>query len=470
MQAPIFKAFHQLVNLGRATNPREVILARGDDDKWAILKRAIRDQFAVTRLEDVQRQALAGKEDEAEGEEAEVARFVAHGASIARRRTGVGGRRRAGILRGVTDASRFFRASLANVQPYVAGRPASDVRRELGLEQIVKLGSNETPFAPMPGALRAINEHAAGVRGYPEGDWALREALSNHLGVPADWVLTGNGVDSLIKVLCASVLDPGERLLMGWPSFISWRQAALLAGSFVTQVPLAVDGAYDLDRMLAAVDQQTKIVVVVSPNNPTGAAVGSDALAAFAVALPEHVLLAIDEAYWEYLPEGGHDAVALVRASGRPIVAMRTFSKAYALAGLRVGYLVAQPEIVRELTRVRNAFDVNALAQVAAIASLADGAEHLAPRVDLARNERARVADGLRALGLSPLPSDANFLFVDLGVERAAAVNAALLARGVIVRPAGPFGAPEALRFTIGWPDENQRLLEALAEALAESA
>lgn len=323
----------------------------------------------------------------------------------------------------------------------------------------------------MPGALAAIAECAANVRGYPEGDWALRDALSSHLGVPAEWIMTGNGVDSLIKVLCAAVLSPGDRLVMGWPSFISWRQAALLAEAFVTQVPLTSTGAYDLDAMLDAVDQKTKIVTVVSPNNPTGAAVEASDLAAFAERLPEHVMLAVDEAYWEYLPEGGHDGVALARSSGRPIIAFRTFSKAYSLAGLRVGYLVAQPEIVRELARVRNAFDVNALAQVAAVASLADGAEHLPPRIALANAERAKLDVGLRALGLSPFPSDANFLFVDIGdAARVAKINAALLARGVIARPTAPFGAPTGMRFTVGWPDENAQLLAALGEALTETA
>ncbi len=253
---------------------------------------------------------------------------------------------------------------------------------------------------------------------------------------------------------------------MGWPSFLSWRQGALIQGAEVVGVPLARDGSYDLEAVLAAVTPRTKIAVVVSPNNPTGQAVRAADLRDFLDRLPPHVLPALDEAYFEYLPADGHDGVGLAR--DRPLVVMRTFSKAYGLAGLRVGWMLAPSALLREMQRARNAFDVNGLAQAAALASIEDAAEHLPGRIALNAAERERLAAGLADLGLPPLPSTANFLLVELGAERARPAYEGLLARGVIVRPARAFGAPGALRITVGWPEENARLLEALAEVLAE--
>jgi histidinol-phosphate aminotransferase len=361
------------------------------------------------------------------------------------------------------------RRALASVTPYQPGRPIDDVRRELGLERVVKLASNEGPHPPFPAAREAIARAAADQRLYPDpGCWALRDALSGRLGVPADALVVGNGVDALIKLLCLALLEEGDELAMGWPSFISWRGGAALMGATVRAAPLRDDGAYDLDALLALVGPATKLVVVVSPNNPTGGAVSAAGLAAFLDALPDHVLPVLDEAYFEYLPPGGHDGAALLRA-GRRLAVTRTFSKAYGLAGLRVGYLAGPPELIRLLSAVRNAFDVNAVAQAAALASLAEADAELPPRMAENVRERGLVASGLRALGLDPLPSTANFLLVPLGsAARATALNDALLRRGIIVRPAGPFGAPDALRISIGLPGENAEMLVATAAALAE--
>jgi len=361
------------------------------------------------------------------------------------------------------------RPALAAVNPYEPGRPIDDVRRELGLERIIKLASNEGPYPPFPCALEAVARAASQQRLYPDpGSWGVRDALAARLGVPADAILVGNGVDSLIKLLCLALLDPGDALSMGWPSFVSWRQAAAIQGAEVQAVPLGPDGAYDLDGLAAAITPRTKLVVVVSPNNPTGGAVGARALARFLDALPGHVLPVLDEAYFEYLPRDGHDGVGLIRDGGR-LAVTRTFSKAYALAGLRIGYLVGPPDLIALLARVRNAFDVNGLAQAAAAASLADGDGHLARRVAEVTAERGLVDAGLRALGFAPLPSDGNFLLIGAGsAERAARLNQALLARGIIVRPTGPFGAPDALRITIGRPDENAEFLVAMAGVLQE--
>lgn len=365
----------------------------------------------------------------------------------------------------------LVRPALADVAPYQPGRPIDDVRRELGLEHITKLASNEGPYPPFPGAIEAITAAASGTRLYPDpGCWALRDALSARLGVGADRILIGNGVDSLIKMLCLATLDPGDELAMCWPSFISWRQGAAVQGATVRAASLAADGSYDLDALAAQITPRTKLVVVVSPNNPTGQAVSRAALESFIDGLPAHVLAIVDEAYFEYLPADGHDAVGLIR-DGRRLVALRTFSKAYGLAGLRVGYMVGPEALLAALARVRNAFDVNAPAQAAALASLTDGDTLLAQRMTQIATERAMTASGLQALGLKPLASTANFLLVPMGsAERAAAVNDALLRRGVIVRPAGPFGAPDCLRITIGLAHENATMLAAMAHALMETS
>ena len=374
----------------------------------------------------------------------------------------------------MTDGPAFdptlLRPVLQAVEPYVPGRPLEDIRRELGDIEVVKVASNEGPLPPFPAALAAIQAAASGQNLYPDpGAWALRDALAAIHGIPAASIAVGNGVDSLIKILCMALLDPGDELAMCWPSFISHRQGTAMQGATWRPAPLRPDGAYDLEALLAQVGPATKMAVVVSPNNPTGGMVGTADLEAFLDALPAHVLPVLDEAYFEYLPEGAHDGVAMLR-DGRPMVVMRTFSKAYGLAGLRVGWMAGPPDLIAALTPVRNAFDVNALAQAAAVASLADAPEHLPPRIAMAREGRARLADGLRTLGLNPLPSEANFVFTEVGEERARALDAALTARGVIVRPAGAFGAPGALRITVGTPHEVDRVLVAMAEALEETA
>jgi histidinol-phosphate aminotransferase len=358
----------------------------------------------------------------------------------------------------------LVRPGLAAVDPYEPGRPIESVQRETGIRRVVKLASNEGPLPPFPAAQRAIAEAAAGQRLYPDpGAWALRDALERHTGVPAGQILPGAGIDSLIKQIAQVALDPGDELAMGWPSFLSWRQQALVQGAVPVTVPLAPSGAYDLDALLAAVTPRTKLVVVVSPNNPTGGTVAVADLIDFLERLPCHALPLLDEAYFEYLPAGSHDGAALVR-EGRPLGVLRTFSKAFGLAGLRAGYLMAPAPLLAEILRVRSVFDINGIAQAAATASLAAAASELPVRIAMNAAERRRMADGLRVLGLDPLPSDANFVLVDLGsAERARAAYEALLAHGVIVRPARAFGAPSALRLTNGLPEDTPVLLEAMA-------
>ena len=217
-------------------------------------------------------------------------------------------------------------------------------------------------------------------------------------------MLPGAGIDGLIRLLCLALLDPGDELAMAWPSFLSWRMGAEVQGASLRLAPLAADGAYDLDALLEQVTPRTKLAVVVSPNNPTGGAVTAAALVRFLDALPGHVLPVVDEAYFEYLPESGHDAARLV-AEGRALGALRTFSKAYGLAGLRVGYLLGPPDLVRALGVVRNVFDVSGPAQAAAIASLAESDALLPDRTALNTTERETMAAGMRASAWSRCPA-----------------------------------------------------------------
>ncbi len=355
------------------------------------------------------------------------------------------------------------RPAIADLKPYEPGKPAAAVRRELGLDRIVKLASNEGPFGPFPSALEAIARQAPELNRYPELGYDLTERLAARHGVDRSMIAIGNGADGIVGCLSTAYLDPGDEAVMGWPSFVSYYLDAVKMGATPATVPL-VDGAYDLPGLADRIGPRTKIAYVCNPNNPTGSMVGRDALAAFVDAVPEDVLIVVDEAYSDYITDPDYPD-AIVEHVGRcPNVAvLRTFSKIYGLAGLRVGYMVGPPEVVREVMKIRNAFDVSELAHVAALASL-DDADELRRRREV--NERGRIdlQATFEGLGMQPFPACANFLAVDVGEGRALAE--ALMREGVIVRPLDPFGAPECIRVTVGTPEENAILADVLARAL----
>jgi histidinol-phosphate aminotransferase len=355
------------------------------------------------------------------------------------------------------------RPALADLRPYEPGKPAAEVRRELGLERIVKLASNEGPYGPFPAALEAIARQAPELNRYPELGGELAERLAARHGVGRECVAVGNGVDAIVGCLSMAYLDPGDEAVMGWPSFISYRLDTIKQGATPVTVPLR-DGVYDLDAMVERIGPRTRIVYVCNPNNPTGTMVGRDRLRAFIDRVPEHVLVVVDEAYHEYVTDPDYPDAIAEHVTERPnVAALRTFSKIYGLAGLRVGYMVGPTDVVRETQKVRNAFDVSELAHAAALASLDDPAE-LIRRRELNEHGRAGMEAALRAVGMSPHPARANFLAVEVGDGRALAH--ALEADGVIVRPLEPFGAPGSVRITVGTPDENAVFAAALARAL----
>jgi histidinol-phosphate aminotransferase len=355
------------------------------------------------------------------------------------------------------------RPALADLRPYEPGKPASAVRRELGLERIVKLASNEGPYGPFPAALEAIAQQAPDLNRYPELGGALAERLAARHGVTADRIAVGNGADAIVGLLSMAYLDPGDDAVMGWPSFISYRLATIKQGATPVLVPLR-DGVYDLGAMAARIGPRTRIVYVCNPNNPTGTMVGRERLRAFLDDVPEDVLVVVDEAYHDYVTDPDYPDAIAEHVLERPnVAALRTFSKIYGLAGLRVGYMVGPAAVVRETMKVRAPFDVSELAHVAALASLDDPAE-LIRRRDLNTRGRADLVAALAAAGMTPFPACANFLAVEVGDGRALA--RALEADGVIVRPLEPFGAPGSVRITVGTPDENAVFAAALRRAL----
>jgi histidinol-phosphate aminotransferase len=351
--------------------------------------------------------------------------------------------------------------------PYEPGKPAELVQRELGLERVVKLASNEGPFGPFPAALEAIERSVSDGNRYPDsGAYVLREALAARHGVAFEEVVVAAGADAVIGYVCQVTLDPGDEIVTPWPSFPSYVLDPLKLAATPVRVPLR-DGRVDVDALLAAVTPRTKLAYVPTVNNPTGTMITRDELRRFLEAVPAHVLTVVDEAYIEYVDDPAvPDAIEDAKARGVRVLALRTFSKIYGLAAFRIGYGVGPAEVVAAIRKVQRAFDVTTPAQVAALASL-DGAAEIARRRALNRESMAELERVLRGRDFEPIGrAAANFVFVDVGTD-AASLDDALLRRGVIVRPMGSFGAPTALRITAGTLDEIRFLDEQLGSVLA---
>ena len=367
------------------------------------------------------------------------------------------------MSRGPADVDpSFIRPALAGLVPYEPGKPTEEVQRELGLERVVKLASNEGPYGPFPAAQEAIGRASLELNRYPDGGaYRLRQALAAKHGVRFEQVTVCAGADAVIGFAVLATLDPGDEAITGWPSFPSYVLDPLKVGAVPVRIPLR-DERFDLEAILDAVTERTKLVFIAAPNNPTGTTTTRDELDAYFARVPPHVLTIIDQAYFEYIEDPAYpDAIEEYAKAGHRVLALRTFSKIYGLAGLRVGYGIGPEEVVTAIGKVRRAFDVTSVGQEAALASLDDAAE-VERRRDANRKARALLEDALRSHGLEPAgPAVANFVFVRVG--DAESLSDALLRKGVIVRPLGPFGAPDALRITAGTPDEIAFLSEALS-------
>jgi histidinol-phosphate aminotransferase len=355
---------------------------------------------------------------------------------------------------------------ISKLGAYEPGRPIEEVARELGFEdvdEIVKLASNENALGPSPLAIKAMKAAARSMHIYPDGGaFYLRRALARKLGVEMDEILISCGSNEAIVFLGQTFLGPGTNIVMADRAFVVYKLVAAGFQAETISVPMR-NFTHDLDAMLAAITPQTRLVFISNPNNPTGTMVDGAAIDAFLRKVPDHVAVVLDEAYIELLtPDRQPDTLRYVR-EGRNVVVLRTFSKTYGLAGLRLGYAVAPKEAIRLLDRVRQPFNVNAMAQAAALAALED--------VDYVERTRRLVADGLGYLGrafrkmkLEAVPSVANFVLVRTG--RGREVFERLQREKVIVRPMDGYGLPEHIRVTVGTRSENRMFVEALRRVL----
>jgi histidinol-phosphate aminotransferase len=351
--------------------------------------------------------------------------------------------------------------------PYVPGKPVEEVEREYGVTGVAKLASNENPLGPSPLALAAAREACGRSHLYPDGAaYYLRNALAARLGVGPAEVVVGNGSNEVIDLLVQTFLLPGEEVLTSEHTFVAYRLAAQKNGRTFVEAPMRDRFHYDLDALRARLTPRTKLVFLANPDNPPGTWFTERELVPFLDAVPRGTLVALDEAYVEYVDAPGYQDALALRRRYPNLVVIRTFSKIYGLAGFRLGYGIAAPEVVEYLDRVRMPFSTSLVAQAAGVAAL-DDREHVERSRALVREERPFLAAGLAALGATVAPSQGNFVLADLPGRPGKELFEALLRRGVVVRPMGGYGFPTAQRITVGTHAENEKALAALRKVLA---
>ena len=356
------------------------------------------------------------------------------------------------------------------IAPYQGGKPISEVAREFGLDEarIVKLASNENPLGIPDSAKQAMMDAIADLSRYPDSNgFDLKAAISAKFGVPTDWITLGNGSNDILELAARSLVSPGQSVVYSQYSFAVYPLATQAIGARAIVVA-AKDFGHDLPAMRAAITEDTRLVFVANPNNPTGTFIDGEQIAAFIQSVPSHVVIVLDEAYTEYLsPAQRYDAFAWV-AQHPNLIVSRSFSKAYGLAGLRIGFGIAQPGLTDLMNRLRQPFNVNSLAQAAAIAALQDEA-FLKKSAEINTQGYRQLTQAFDQMGIAYVPSVGNFVLFRAGDEEnaGAKVNLALLKKGIIVRPVGNYGLPQWLRVSIGLPEENEAFLIALQSVLA---
>jgi histidinol-phosphate aminotransferase len=359
---------------------------------------------------------------------------------------------------------------LGAIPRYEPGLTTAEVLARHGLERAIKLASNESPFPPLPEVARVLEAGLAALNRYPDGSArALRRAVADRHGVGPDQVVVGNGSCELIMLAGQALLDPGATVIHADPSFAIYPHLGAAAGAQAVAVPLASDGGHDLDAMGAAVDGRTRLLIVCNPNNPTGVYRAAAEVERLLDAVPGDLPVLVDEAYFDFVDAPDADDVMALARERDNLLVTRTFSKAYGLCGLRVGYGVGGSGWIAALDQVRQPFNTNALAQAAALESLAHPAA-IAERARLIVSERRRVSRELAREGWAFTPSQTNFILLDPGLDETpdgSALHERLLRRGVIVRDGAALGLPGRIRVSIGAPDENTAFLSALAELCA---
>lgn len=363
--------------------------------------------------------------------------------------------------------SRYVKPHILNMKPYSPGKPIADVKREFGISEVVKLASNENPFGPSPKAVQAAAKCLSESNLYPDGYcYELRTALAKKHHVDADMLLFGNGSDEIIHYLGVACLPDGTELMTGYPTFMQYAAAAMLADVTLVSVP-TINWTFDVKAMAEQLSEKTRLVLIPNPNNPTGTYIKQHEMEYLIGKLPAGAMLVMDEAYWEYAQDAPDypDSIAMVK-SGAPVMVLRTFSKAYGLAGLRIGYGIASSDMVGSLNRIREPFNVNSVAQTSALAALGD-----TEFIDMVLKSNKSMLRFLEieceSLGLETIPSVANSIMIRVG-SRANDIFHALMRQGYIVRTGDVFGMPEYLRITTGTPSQCEGFIKALKHVFAE--
>ncbi len=347
------------------------------------------------------------------------------------------------------------------LRPYQPGKPVEELERELGITGSIKLASNENPLGPSPKAMEAIREASSSLHLYPDAaSYALRERLAEHLGAPMERIVLGNGSNEIITLLARAFVTPGDAGVIGEYGFIAYRLVLTGAGAEVRRVAMP-NLTHDVDAMAAACDERTRLLFLANPNNPTGTWNDAEQVRRLLRSVPGHVIVVLDEAYAEYVDDPRCPDGMTLLGERENLVVMRTFSKAYGLAGSRVGYAVVPEYVADRIHRVREPFNINALAQAGARAAL-DDTDFLVRTVTTNERVKAVLEAGLDELGIEHVKGQGNFVLMR-APGGGAAMYDALLRRGVIVRPLAPYGLDDYVRVSVGTDDENARLLEALA-------
>ncbi|MDH4028881.1 MAG: histidinol-phosphate transaminase [Nitrospirota bacterium] len=346
---------------------------------------------------------------------------------------------------------------IKSIKPYVPGKPLEELERELGITGSVKLASNENPLGPSPLAVRALRKGMNDLNRYPDGScFYLAEALSGRLKIRPEEILFGNGSNELIELAARTFLSPGDEAIMAHPSFVVYSMTVQAVNGRSIIVPLK-EWRHDLEAMAAGITDRTKIIFIANPNNPTGTINTKAEMDRFMEKVPPGVLVVFDEAYYEYVASAGYPDTLEYFRQGRDVLVLRTFSKIYGLSGLRIGYGIANEELMKDINRVRQPFNVNSLAQKAAAAALEDD-QHLARTRRTNEKGRKYLYREFMAMGIDYIPTEANFIYIILSDNSAIQLYNDLLKEGVIVRPMGP----DALRVTIGLARENRKFIDAM--------
>ena len=353
---------------------------------------------------------------------------------------------------------------IETIQPYQGGKPIEEVQRELGIADVIKLASNENPLGPSPLAMQAIQQAATQVNLYPDGNaYYLKQDLAAHLEVAPENLILGNGSNEVLQIIGETYISPGDAVIYSESAFVVYMLVAKTCGAKSIITPMR-GYAQDLEAMADAVTAQTRVVFIANPNNPTGTMVTKTETEKFMARVPNDVLVVFDEAYYEYVDRPDYPQTLPYVHEGRNVIITRTFSKIYGLAGMRIGYGLAKPDIIETMNRVRQPFNCNLVAQAAARAALKD-IEHVRRSQEINAAGKAYLYEALDQMGLKYVESEGNFILVHFD-QSGQEVSDALMRKGVIVRPVAGYGFPNSIRVTIGKPEENERFVTALKAVL----